>query len=330
MTKGTFESFKNKATPILSNKIFWFVGATIFSIITSNPVIGLIFGLIIGIVLGNPLQAFTGKTSKILLQTAVILLGFGLQFSVIMKVGLASVGITFSSIAVTLILGILLGRFFNIDKNLAILLTSGTAICGGSAIAAIAPTINATQSQTAVAMAVIFLLNAVGLLIFPIIGHIIGMNQESFGLWAAVAIHDTSSVVGATAAYGSVALLIGTTVKLTRALWIFPLALVTAKLNKTESKPKFQWFLIGFLAAGLIRSFIPAGDAMWNSFAITGKHIMGGTLFLIGAGLTMNELGKIGVKSLLMAVVLWIIISALSLAAVLTGVWSISPNIVAQ
>lgn len=328
MEKGSFAAFKRKADIILASKIFWFAGTIILSILTSNPAISLIMGVLIAVVLGNPLQSFTGRSSKILLQVAVVLLGFGLQFSVIMKVGLASVGITFTGIAVTLILGLLLGRFFNMDRNLTILLTSGTAICGGSAIAAMAPAISATQSQTAVAMAVIFLLNAVGLIVFPIVGHLFGMSQESFGLWAAVAIHDTSSVVGAATAYGGVAALVGTTVKLTRALWIFPLSLAAAKLNKTETKPKFQWFLIGFLAAGLIRSFFPGADALWGSLSITGKHLMSGTLFLVGAGLTMNELGKIGVKSLLMAVILWIIISVLSLSAVLSGIWSISPDII--
>lgn len=330
MSNDTLSVFKIKANVILSNKVFWFIGVTLLSIITSNPAISLVIGVAIGVSLGNPLKSFTGKTSKTLLQLSVILLGFGLQFSVIMKVGLSSIGITFSSIAVTLILGLLLGRLFNIDKKLTILLTSGTAICGGSAIAAMAPAIAATQSQTAVAMAVIFLLNAVGLVLFPIVGHIIGMSQETFGLWAAVAIHDTSSVVGATAAYGGVALLIGTTVKLTRALWIFPLSFVAAGLNKSEAKPKFQWFLIGFLVAGLMRSFIPGLEGLWNSFAITGKHLMSGTLFLVGAGLTIDELGKIGVKSLLMSVTLWIIISILSLVAVLSGVWSISADLITK
>lgn len=324
----SFNQFKQKSTIVLSNKIFWLVAAALLSITVSNPAISLIFGLLIGIFLGNPLKSFTSLASKKLLQISVVMLGFGLQFSVIMKVGFASIGITFSGIALTLIVGMLLGRFFKIDKNLTILLTSGTAICGGSAIAAMAPAISATQSQTAVAMAVIFLLNAVGLVLFPIIGHGLEMSQETFGLWAAVAIHDTSSVVGAAAAYGSVALMIGTTVKLTRALWIFPLSFVAARLNKTEAKPKFQWFLIGFLAAGLLRSLIPYADPAWNSFALSGKHLMSGTLFLIGAGLTMDELRKIGVKSLIMAATLWVIISAISLAAVLTGVWSISSEII--
>lgn len=324
----SFNSFKHKSESVLANKIFWFAAAALFSITISNPAISLIIGLLIGIFLGNPLKSFTGVASKKLLQISVVMLGFGLQFSVIMKVGLASIGITFSGIALTLVAGMLLGRFFKIDKKLTILLTSGTAICGGSAIAAMAPAISATQSQTAVAMAVIFLLNAVGLIIFPIVGHAIGMSQETFGLWAAVAIHDTSSVVGATAAYGGVALMIGTTVKLTRALWILPLSFAAARLNKTEAKPKFQWFLVGFLAAGLLRSLIPQADTVWNSFALSGKHLMSGTLFLIGAGLTLEELQKIGVKSLIMAVILWVIVSAISLAAVLTGVWSISPEII--
>ena len=317
-----------KIIHIISNKFFWFAFVFIFSVIAPNPAICLIFGILISITFGNPLKQFTGKTAKTLLQISVVMLGFGLQFSVIMKVGLASVGITFSGIALTLIIGLFLGRIFCIDKKLMTLLTGGTAICGGSAIAALAPAISATQSQTAVAMAVVFLLNAVGLLIFPALGHLLNMNQESFGLWAAVAIHDTSSVVGAAAAYGTAALLIGTTVKLTRALWIFPLAFVAAKLNRTESKPKFQWFLVGFLAAGLIRSLMSGGEIFWNSLAQSGKHLMSGTLFLIGAGLTWSELNKIGIKSLIMSVILWVFVSAFSLAAVLTGIWSVPANII--
>lgn len=312
---------------ILSYKTFWFAAALILSITTDFPAIGLVIGIAIALIFGNPIKSVTGKISKQLLQTSVILLGFGMQIGVILKVGFASIGITFTSIAITMIAGLLLGRFFQIERNLSILLTSGTAICGGSAIAAMAPAINATQGQTAVAMAVVFLLNALGLIIFPPLGHLLGMDEASFGLWAAIAIHDTSSVVGAAAQYGAVAAGIAITVKLTRALWIFPLAFGAAKFNKSETKPPFQWFLVGFLMAGLITSLFPSGNEVWHSLSTAGKHLMTGTLFLVGAGLTMEELRKVGVRSLLVSVILWIIITIVSLAAISMGIWYISPEI---
>ncbi len=181
------------------------------------------------------------------------------------------------------------------------------------------PSIGASQSDTAVAMAVIFLLNGVALIIFPPIGHLLGLSQEQFGFWAALAIHDTSSVVGAAAIYGAEALAIGTTVKLTRALWILPLAFGGAKLNKSKSKAPFPWFLIGFLMSAATRSFFPSLEMVWSFGSLAGKHLMVGTLFLIGGGLGRDKLREIGFKPLLMAVTLWLIISILSLTAVIKG-----------
>lgn len=312
---------------VLSKKIFWFLVALVLSIVTDYPAIGLVIGIAIALIFGNPIKNVTGKISKNLLQISVILLGFGMQIGIILKVGFASIGITFTSIAITMIAGLLLGRLFAIEKNLSILLTSGTAICGGSAIAAMSPAINATQAQTAVAMAVIFLLNALGLIIFPPLGHLIGMDEASFGLWSAIAIHDTSSVVGAATQYGAVAAGIAITVKLTRALWIFPLALGVARFNKSETKPPFPWFLIGFLLAGVITTLFPIGDNVWHSLSTAGKHLMTGTLFLVGAGLTLDELRKVGVRSLLVSVILWVIITLVSLAAILYGIWHIPASI---
>lgn len=312
---------------VLSKKIFWFLVALVLSIVTDYPAIGLVIGIAIALIFGNPIKNVTGKISKNLLQISVILLGFGMQIGIILKVGFASIGITFTSIAITMIAGLLLGRLFAIEKNLSILLTSGTAICGGSAIAAMSPAINATQAQTAVAMAVIFLLNALGLIIFPPLGHLIGMDEASFGLWSAIAIHDTSSVVGAATQYGAVAAGIAITVKLTRALWIFPLALGVARFNKSETKPPFPWFLIGFLLAGVITTLFPIGDNVWHSLSTAGKHLMTGTLFLVGAGLTLDELHKVGVRSLLVSVILWVIITLVSLAAILSGIWHIPASI---
>ena len=295
---------------ILSYKLFWFAVALVLSITTDYPAIGLIIGIAIALIFGNPVKDVTGKISKKLLQTSVILLGFGMQIGVILKVGFTSIGITFTSIAMTMIIGLLLG------------------ICGGSAIAAMAPAINATQSQTAVSMAVVFLLNAIGLIIFPPLGHLLGMDEASFGLWAAIAIHDTSSVVGAATQYGAIAAGIAITVKLTRALWIFPLALGVAKFNKSETNPPFPWFLVGFLIAGLITTLFPVGNELWSSLSKIGKHLMTGTLFLVGAGLTIGELAKVGVRSLLVSVILWIIITAVSFTAIHMDLWYISPDII--
>lgn len=312
---------------ILSSKIFWFVIALALSLTTDYPAIGLVIGMAVALIFGNPLRADMGSISKKLLQLSVILLGFGLKIDEILKVGFASIGITFTSIAITMIAGLLLCRFMGIDKNLSILLTSGTAICGGSAIAAIAPAIRANQAQTAVAMAVIFLLNALGLVIFPPLGHLLGMDEASFGLWAAIAIHDTSSVVGAATQYGTIAAGIAVTVKLTRALWIFPLAMGIGRFTKSETKPPFQWFLVGFLLAGLIKTLFPSQIVVWDSLSTVGKQLMTGTLFLVGSCLTMDVLRKVGVKSLLVSVILWIFISIVSLIAIKTGIWVISPDI---
>ena len=242
-----------------------------------------------------------------------------MRFDAVLKVGAASLWVTLISISATLAIGSALGKVFGIERRLAVLLSSGTAICGGSAIAAMAPAISASSVETGVAMAVIFLLNGIALFLFPPLGHLIGLTQEQFGFWAALAIHDTSSVVGAASIYGAAALAIGATVKLTRALWILPVSYLGARLAKSEAKAKFQWFLLGFLLAALVRSLAPQFGALWDAGSLAGKHMMTGTLFLIGGGLGRAELKKIGAKPLVMAAALWCIISCLSLAAVKLG-----------
>lgn len=301
------------------NKYFWFAAAAALSVITPNPAVGLALGLAIALTVGNPAQKETSAASKKLLQLSVILLGFGMRFDAVLKVGAASLWVTLISISATLAIGSALGKVFGIERRLAVLLSSGTAICGGSAIAAMAPAISASSVETGVAMAVIFLLNGIALFLFPPLGHLIGLTQEQFGFWAALAIHDTSSVVGAASIYGAAALAIGATVKLTRALWILPVSYLGARLAKSEAKAKFQWFLLGFLLAALVRSLAPQFDALWDAGSLVGKHMMTGTLFLIGGGLGRAELKKIGAKPLVMAAVLWCIISCLSLAAVKLG-----------
>lgn len=301
------------------NKYFWFAAAAALSVITPNPAVGLALGLAIALTVGNPAQKETSAASKKLLQLSVILLGFGMRFDAVLKVGAASLWVTLISISATLAIGSALGKIFGIERRLAVLLSSGTAICGGSAIAAMAPAISASSVETGVAMAVIFLLNGIALFLFPPLGHLIGLTQEQFGFWAALAIHDTSSVVGAASIYGAAALAIGATVKLTRALWILPVSYLGARLAKSEAKAKFQWFLLGFLLAALVRSLAPQFGALWDAGSLVGKHMMTGTLFLIGGGLGRAELKKIGAKPLVMAAALWFIISCLSLAAVKLG-----------
>lgn len=301
------------------NKYFWFAAAAALSVITPNPAVGLALGLAIALTVGNPAQKETSAASKKLLQLSVILLGFGMRFDAVLKVGAASLWVTLISISATLAIGSALGKVFGIERRLAVLLSSGTAICGGSAIAAMAPAISASSVETGVAMAVIFLLNGIALFLFPPLGHLIGLTQEQFGFWAALAIHDTSSVVGAASIYGAAALAIGATVKLTRALWILPVSYLGARLAKSEAKAKFQWFLLGFLLAALVRSLAPQFGALWDAGSLVGKHMMTGTLFLIGGGLGRAELKKIGAKPLVMAAALWCIISCLSLAAVKLG-----------
>ena len=315
---------ENRLKIITSDLKIWLAAAALLSILTSNPAWGLLLGSAAALSAGNPAAESTGKVSKKLLQIAVILLGFGMHLNTVIRVGLTSVWITMISISLTLIIGMTLGRMFGVERDLSLLLSTGTAVCGGSAIAAMSPSIGASQSDTGVAMAVVFLLNGAGLLIFPAIGRFFELSQQQFGFWAALAIHDTSSVVGAAAIYGAEALAIGTTVKLTRALWILPLAIGGAKLNRSESKAPFQWFLIGFLAAAAARSLFPAFEAVWDLGSLAGKHLMTGTLFLIGAGLSRDKLKKIGFKPLFMAVTLWLIISILSLTAVIKG---FMPNI---
>ena len=247
------------------NKYFWFAAAAALSVITPNPAVGLALGLAIALTVGNPAQKETSAASKKLLQLSVILLGFGMRFDAVLKVGFASLWVTLISISATLAIGSALGKIFGIERRLAVLLSSGTAICGGSAIAAMAPAISASSVETGVAMAVIFLLNGIALFLFPPLGHLIGLTQEQFGFWAALAIHDTSSVVGAASIYGAAALAIGATVKLTRALWILPVSYLGARLAKSEAKAKFQWFLLGFLLAALVRSLTPQFGALWDA-----------------------------------------------------------------
>jgi uncharacterized integral membrane protein (TIGR00698 family) len=253
--------------------------------LVSSP-LALIAGFLFSFIFGNPLPALTSKFSKLLLKLSVVGLGFGVNIVQVIEVGKNSILLTLISISATIALGVLLGRILGIPKNTRILLSFGTAICGGSAIAAMAPVIKAKDDEIAVSLATVFALNAVALVIFPPLGALFQLDQQQFGLWAALAIHDTSSVVGASAAFGALALSVGTTVKLTRALWIAPYALAAGFFWKSKERTGIPLFIVGFIAAAFINSWLPDLQPLWNVLYTVSKQSLVMTLFLIGAGLT--------------------------------------------
>ncbi len=276
-------------------------------------------GLGFGLIVGNPWKNATSIWSRRLLQTSVVGLGFGMNLPELLKTGRDAFLYTAISISFTMLAGWLLGLLFKTPQRTSALISFGTAICGGSAIAAMAPVIKAEAEETGVALATIFTLNSVALILFPPLGHLLGMGQQQFGLWAALAIHDTSSVVGAAAAYGSLALAVGTTVKLTRTLWIMPSALLAAWFTKSEGKAKFPLFIIGFLGAAAIKTALPQFIQIWQPLNSIAKQSLVVTLFLIGSGLTREVLGKTGIKPLAQGVTLWIIVSVSSATAIMLG-----------
>ncbi|MCK9225861.1 MAG: putative sulfate exporter family transporter [Candidatus Muirbacterium halophilum] len=305
-------------------KILFIVIALLSSIVFKVPVYSMISGIIAAFFIKDDnFRKFISKVGKFSLQFAVVLTGFGLDIGNVIEVGKNSIGITFFTISITLILGFFLGRLFKTDKELTTLISSGTAICGGSAIAAVSPAINASSFNTGLALAIVFLLNSIGLIIFPIIGHFFELSQESFGLWAAIAIHDTSSVIGACQTYGAKALEIGTTVKLTRALWIFPVTFLMSYFYKKDAKGKFQWFLVYFLLASLISCYFSGFSELWSVFYFSGKKLMIATLFFIGSGISFSEIKKIGIKPLVHSVLLWIFICVISFYVISFGFISI-------
>jgi len=277
----------------------------------------LIMGVFFSLLLGNPWPKKSAYFSKIILQLSVVGLGFGLGFGEVIRTGKDSILYTIVGISCTLILGYLLGKLFKTGENTSALISFGTAICGGSAIAAMAPVLEARDDETAVALATVFTLNSVALLLFPLIGHLLKLDQSVFGTWAGLAIHDTSSVVGAAAAYGSQALAVGTTVKLTRAIWITPIVIGAALFKKSEQKARVPLFIIGFVLAAAIRTLLPDYRLQWDGLAAIAKQCLVVTLFLIGAGLSREVLMQVGVRPLLQGVTLWMLVSALTLAALL-------------
>ena len=282
-----------------------------------TPPVALFLGLIFALTCGQAHPKFNKKTSKYLLQYSVVGLGFGMNLHSALASGKEGMEFTIISVMGTLLIGWFIGRkLFKIDRNTSYLISSGTAICGGSAIAAVGPVLKAKDSEMSVALGTIFVLNAIALFIFPMIGHALNMSQHEFGTWAAIAIHDTSSVVGAGAAYGEEALKVATTIKLTRALWIIPIAFATSFIFKSKGqKISIPWFIFFFILAMVVNTYlldgVPALGAAINGIARTTLTI---TMFFIGASLSVDVLKNVGVKPLIQGVLLWVVISLSTLA----------------
>lgn len=310
---------------MLWQKIVFFLLIVICLTPFGSPPLALALGLVMALAVGNPFAAATKKTTKYLLQASVVLLGFGMNLTTVIKAGRDGLAFTIATIFGTLLLGYLLGRLLKINAKISSLISSGTAICGGSAIAAVSSAIKSDSEETSVSLGTIFILNSVALFIFPSIGHLLNLNEHQFGIWAAIAIHDTSSVVGASAKYGVEALQTATTVKLARALWIAPIALIFAflyrpKQGETDIKQMIPWFIFFFLLATVFRTYAPDAvpPSFFDALVNLAKAGLTVTLFLIGAALSLETLKKVGFRPLLQGILLWIIISLVSLFAVLS------------
>ena len=283
-----------------------------------SPAIGLLLGIAIAQFVGHPYMHLNHKATHILLQASVVGLGFGMNVHSALQAGKQGVLFTIVSILSTFVFGSLIGRWLSIDKKTSYLISAGTAICGGSAIAAISPVIKAEEKQISVALGCVFILNAMALLLFPVIGHQLNMSQTQFGLWCAIAIHDTSSVIGAASKYGAHALEVATTVKLARALWIVPVAFVSTFVFKNKSKKiKIPYFIVAFILAMILNTYIPFVKIIGPYMVLLAKSGLTLTLFLIGAGLSRKVLLSVGFKPLLQGVLLWMAITAGALWAVM-------------
>ena len=287
-----------------------------------TPVIDAQLALILGIIVvnsvGNPFQSQTNESIKWLLKFAIVGLGFGMNFYSAVNTGKQGFLFTFIIILLVFCLGWFLSKILKIDSKTSLLVSAGTAICGGSAIAAVAPILEVDAKKISVALGTVFVLNAVALLIFPIIGFYFELTQYQFGLWSATAIHDTSSVVGAASKYGSEALEVATTIKLGRALWIIPLSILVAIFNKkTNSKINIPYFIGFFIVAMLINTFLPEFKEYYSSIVLLSKKALVVTLFLIGTSLSLETIKSVGFKTFIQGVVLWLTISILSLIAII-------------
>ncbi len=285
----------------------------------ASPPTALLAGLIFAFIAAHPYPKQSSQASRFLLQASVVALGFGMNFHQVLQTGRS--GILYTAIGISFALGIgyFIGRLLDVHHTPSFLISAGTAICGGSAIAAVGPITGANDDEMSVSLGTIFILNSIALLTFPAIGTALHMTQQQFGLWAALAIHDTSSVVGAAAKYGAIALAVGTTVKLTRALWIIPVSVGTAAWKRSKAKIKIPWFIFLFVLAAIANSYLAFGAPAYPKLASAGKIGLTLTLFLIGASLSPQQIKRVGPRPLLQGVLLWIVVGTVSLVAIRLG-----------
>lgn len=284
-----------------------------------SPPLALLLGLFFGLAFTHPFSKASSKISRYLLQASVVGLGFGMNLHEVIRVGRSGFLYTLLSISFALIVGMALGALLKVQQVSSFLISTGTAICGGSAIAAVGPITHATDEQMTVSLGTIFVLNAIALLVFPSVGAWLNLTQTQFGLWAALAIHDTSSVVGAAAKFGAVALTVATTVKLARALWIVPVAIGTAVIKGAKAKIQWPWFIAFFCLAAVCNTYLPAGAAVYGILARAARIGLTVTLYLIGSGISVATLKKVGPRPLLQGVALWILVSLGSLWLIRAG-----------
>lgn len=288
----------------------------------STP-LALLTGLICGLSFPHPYHLDAKKLSAFLLQASIVGLGFGMNLHEVLKAGRNGFLYTALSISFAMLLGLGIGRLFKVQHIPSLLISAGTAICGGSAIAAVGSVVNAGEEEMAVSLGTVFMLNSVALFLFPAVGYALHLTQSQFGLWSALAIHDTSSVVGATAKYGPQALIIGTTIKLARALWIVPVAFTIAILKKSKSRIRWPWFILLFCLAAVASTYLPSFGSLYPKLSTLGKTGMTVTLFLIGTGISKSTLKQVGVRPLLQGLLVWAIVATASLALICFGFISI-------
>src|SRR3979411_1865218 len=284
-----------------------------------SPPVALAMGLVFGLLLSHPYDREARRYSKFLFQASVVGLGFGMNLHEVMRAGRSGFIYTVLGIAFALLAGMVLGRLLGVQKTPAFLISTGTAICGGSAIAAVGPIVQASDEEMAVSLGTVFVLNSIALLIFPAIGVVLKLTQTQFGLWAALAIHDTSSVVGAAAKYGVTALAVATTVKLARALWIVPLSVGTALVYRSKAKIQWPWFIGLFCLAAVCNTYLPGGAHEYSLAVKLAKIGLTATLYLIGSGISVATLKEVGHRPLLQGILLWLLVSAGSLWLIRAG-----------
>ena len=301
------QAAKQKILPPAARKALFFFCIVLCATPYLSAPVALLGGFLFTFLLGHPFPKLSGKATGMLLKASVVGLGFGMNIHSALQVGREGLWLTIASISTVLVLGYVIGRWFHMRRKMSHLVASGTAICGGSAIAAVAPAVKANEKETSVSLGVVFLLNSVALLLFPLLGHWLGLTQHQFGLWSAIAIHDTSSVVGASSAYGSEALNVATTVSLLSALLF----------RSSGKKVSIPWFIGFFIVAMLLNSYLPF-VGMFNTQLITvSKAALVVTLFLIGSSLSVEKIRAVGFKPLLLGVLLWAVVSVGSLLAIL-------------